>query len=295
MRSVTLAPAQPAAPAPKRGEPPAPAAAQPAAATAPQPAAVPAETPAQQSAAITAAQLARAAALEAPAPAAPEVQQEQRPGSAGEEEIQSLLEQLQEAGKKAKEMREKLKLPKNARQYGEAAIEAYMRLRRARTDSQVSAAAGYARRKAAQLQSSLHSDSENAPRIRAAIRSLQSAAAQASRKKRELAEEQRAEVRAKRAEEEKRQGKAARIRAEQNRRKAARFVRESGNVRGAVLDHMQQEYLAAQRADAAARAEEVLGSAAPAAVPASPAPDGAAVTPVAAAPAVSAPSLDGSI
>ena len=208
--------------------------------------------------------------------------------SAEEEEVKNLLEMMQEANKKAKEMREKLKLPKNAQRYGEAAVEAYARLKRARSASQVSAASGYARRQLAQLQSALHSDSENAPRIRAAIRSLKSAVSRASRKKRELAEEQQQAKRAERAEEEKRRGDAARIKAEQQRRKAVRAVRESGYVRGAVIDHMQQEYLAQQRAEAAERAQSILGDVAPAAAADTAALGGAAAAPVAAPAAIDA-------
>lgn len=249
MAALALRPEQPAA-QPTPEQPAAPAAAIPAAA----------ETPGKQSAAVTEAQLARAAALEAAA----QPEETELPGQTEDEEIKSLIEMMEESSRRAKEMREKLKLPKNARRYGEAAIEAYARLRRANTDAAVSAAAGYARRQAAQLQSALRSDSENAPRIRAAIRNLQAAAGHAARKKRELAEERSADRRAKRAAEEQQKGKAARIRAEQNRRKAARFMRETGNIRGAVLSHVQQEYLAHERAEAAGRAEAVLGAAAPA-------------------------------
>ena len=65
-------------------------------------------------------------------------------------------------------------------------------------------------------------------------------------------------------------------------------MRESGYVRGAVIDHMQQEYLAQQRAEAAERAQSILGDVAPAAAADTAALGGAAAAPVAAPAAIDA-------
>lgn len=186
-----------------------------------------------------------------------------------QEETESLLDMMQEAQKKAKEMREKLKLPQNASRYGYAAIEAYARLSRARTQSQVSAASGYARRQLGQLQTALRQDKDNAGRIKAAIRQLQTAVARAGRKKRELEDERQTEARRARAERESRYGDEKRIRQELRRRQSLRAVRESGYVRGACVDHMQQEQMAHDREQQRQRAEELLGDLTPgAAMPA---------------------------
>ena len=59
-----------------------------------------------------------------------------------EESRASLTEMIQDAKEKADAQREKFKLAKTSPRYGDAPLEAYARLNRARTVSQVSAAAG---------------------------------------------------------------------------------------------------------------------------------------------------------
>ena len=90
-----------------------------------------------------------------------------------EEQSKSLAEMIDAAQKKAAEQREALKLPKSNTRYGDAPLEAYARLARAKTTAQVNAASGFARRKLFQLKAALGSDSENAPTIRGAINQLQ--------------------------------------------------------------------------------------------------------------------------
>ena len=90
-----------------------------------------------------------------------------------EEQSKSLAEMIEAAQKKAAEQREALKLPKNNTHYGDAPLEAYARLARAKNKAQVNAASGFARRKLFQLKAALHSDSENTPTIRGAINQLQ--------------------------------------------------------------------------------------------------------------------------
>ena len=104
-----------------------------------------------------------------------DVSQEQTVGAVakrGEDEINNLKEMLQQAKEKAEERRDSLKLKQNSAQYGDAAMMAYARLARARNQGQVNAAASYAQRQIVRFQSALRSDSENAERIKAAIRQL---------------------------------------------------------------------------------------------------------------------------
>ena len=133
------------------------------------------------------------------------------PRTQRDEEAASLLERMMEAQKKAKEQREKFRFPKNTN-YGDRPMEAYARLSRARTRSQVGAAAGYARRQIAQLRAAKRQDSENAPRIQAAINQLEWAVVRAGRKKRELDQEQLTEARSRRLEEGKELKKAQTLR-----------------------------------------------------------------------------------
>lgn len=215
---------------------------------------------------LAAAQLARRQALSAApdeATAAGAAEAELTPAEPllpqSDEEVKNLLEMMQDAQKKAKEMRERLKLPKNGARYGYAAIEAYARLSRARSQAQVSSAAGYACRQLGQMQTALRQDPDNAGRIRAAIRQLQSAVTRASRKKRELEDERIDGLRRKRAEKERRPGKAHRIEQEVRRKQALRRVRETGYISGACIDLIQQEHIEQQRAAQREQLEKIAG------------------------------------
>ena len=77
--------------------------------------------------------------------------------------------------------------------YGDAPLEAYARLARAKDKAAVNAASGYARRRLAQFRTALHTDSDNAARIKAAINQLQKAINRGEKKKRELDREKLAE------------------------------------------------------------------------------------------------------
>lgn len=104
--------------------------------------------------------------------------------SQGEEEAKTLVEMIQEAQEKAAAQREALKLPKNPTRYGDAPLEAYARLARAKSAAQVSSATGYARRRLAQFKTALRTDSENSAKIKAAINQLQKAVNRGRRRKR---------------------------------------------------------------------------------------------------------------
>ena len=116
-----------------------------------------------------------------------------------EESRTTLTEMIREAKEKADAQREKFKLAKAAPRYGDAPLEAYARLARARSRMEVNAASGYARRRLAQFKTALRTDSDNAAKIKAAINQLQKAVNRGERKKRELDREHLTEVRRKRA------------------------------------------------------------------------------------------------
>jgi len=163
-----------------------------------------------------------------------------------DDEAATLLERMIEAQKKAKEQRERFKLPRNTN-YGDRPIEAYARLSRARNQSQVSAAAGYARRQIAQLRAAKRQDSENAPRIQAAINQLERVVSRAGRKKRELQREQLTEARSRRLEEKNELRRAQTLRQELRRRQKLRVIRERGYVKEAEIDDRFQQQMAVTR------------------------------------------------
>lgn len=101
----------------------------------------------------------------------------------------TLTEMMKEAKERSEERERMLKLTKSNARYGDAPIQAYARLARARSLGEVDAASGYARRQMARLRAAKSSDSENADRIQAAINQLQKAVNRAGRKKREISQE----------------------------------------------------------------------------------------------------------
>lgn len=169
-------------------------------------------------------------------------------------EEKSLHEMMEEAREKAEKRREQLKLPNHTR-YGDAPIEAHARLARARTPAEVTAAAGYARRRIAQYQAALRRDSDNAERIRAAIRQLQKAVGRAGKKKRDLNQERLAQLRQARAAQENQRRESVRQRQELARKKTMRAIRESGYIREAVVDDKLQAHLAQTRMELRAQAQ----------------------------------------
>lgn len=166
-----------------------------------------------------------------------------------EEDQKTLVEMMQEAKEKADKRKEQLKLPKNSRRYGDAAMLAYSKLARARSLGEVDAASGYARRQIAQLRAAKRSDSESAERIQAAINQLQKAVNRAGRKKRELSQEKLSAKRQARLEKEKRKREASRLRHQLRNRQAMRIIRESGYLREAEIDNRLQDQLQASRTE----------------------------------------------
>lgn len=171
-------------------------------------------------------------------------------------ETKSLYEMLRDAREQAESQREKYRLPKNTR-YGDAPLEAYARLARAKTQGEVSAASGFARRKILQLQSALRRDPDNKDCIRAAIRQLQKAVTRAGKKKNDLQREKLTDVRRKKAAKEKQRRKAQRLRQELYRTRALRSIRESGYIREAEMDNRIQEQLSAAKLELRAHLQEL--------------------------------------
>ncbi|MCI9194583.1 MAG: hypothetical protein HFF14_03315 [Angelakisella sp.] len=181
------------------------------------------------------------------------------PAGLPQEDTPTLMERMIEAQKKAKEQRDKFRIPKNTR-YGDRAIEAYARLSRARRQSDVSVAASYARRQIAQLKIAKRQDDENAPRIQAAINQLQKAVVRAGKKKRDLNREELTEARRRRAAEKDQTAEAYRLRQELRRRQKLRMIREHGYIREAEIDERHQQQMAATRAEFRSQLENLAGS-----------------------------------
>lgn len=179
------------------------------------------------------------------------------------EETQSLHEMLQEAKEKAQERRDSLKLKPSSTQYGDAAMTAYAKLARARNQGEVNAAAGYARRQIARCRAALGSDSDNATRIKAAIRQLQKAVGRAGKKVRELRREDLIRAREKKARLEQQRRKAAGLSQELNRRRTQRMIREGGYLREAEIDNRQQAQIAKVELELRQQAQALNATVAP--------------------------------
>lgn len=190
------------------------------------------------------------------------------PASVKETERKTLHEMLQEAREKAQQRRDALKL-KTPKRYGDAPMEAYARLSRARTLADVSSAAGYARRRITQLKAAKRQDSENAEQIQAAINQLQKAVGRAGKKRRDLEREKLADARRVKLERENKNRQAQRLKQELARKKTLRMIRESGYIREAEIDNRLQSQLAETRMELRAQAQalsEAIGPSVDAAV-----------------------------
>ena len=95
-----------------------------------------------------------------------------------------LYEMMRDAKEKADATREKFNAIKPKPRYGDAPMEAYARLARAKRPSEVNAAAGFARRQIARLKAAKQADPDNAKRIQASINQLQKAVQRAGKKNR---------------------------------------------------------------------------------------------------------------
>lgn len=176
-----------------------------------------------------------------PAPADTETAASAASGYAAKES-KSLTEMIQDAQEKAEVNRSALNISKSSARYSDAPLEAYARLARAKSVSEVNAASGYARRRMAQLKGVLHVDSENAAKIKAAIHQLQKAVNRGAKKKKELTREKLEEERKARSEAEQ-----ERMQLELSRRKIQRAVRESGYLQEAhVSGQLAAQFTATQ-------------------------------------------------
>ena len=174
----------------------------------------------------------------------------------------SIPKMIRDAKEKADAHRDQLsKLAKAAApRYGDAPLEAYARISRARTPSQAGAAAGYARRRLMWLRSAARTDPDHADQIKAAANQLEKAVGRANRKKMELNREQLARARQKRLAREKKHREEQRIRQELRRSQSMRAVRESGYFKEAEIANRFAGQLAATKMELRQQAEQ-LGSA----------------------------------
>lgn len=174
-----------------------------------------------------------------------------------EESRASLTEMIRDAREKADAQREKFKLAKSSPRYGDAPLEAYARLNRARTQSQVSSAAGYARRRIVQLEAARRSDPDHADQIKAAVGQLRKAVSRAGRKKLELSREQLARARQKRMAQENKRREEQRIKQQLRRSQSMRAIREAGYLREADIANRQADQLTATKMELKAQAEQL--------------------------------------
>ena len=174
-----------------------------------------------------------------------------------EEHTATLTEMIQDAKEKADAQREKFKLTKVTPRYGDAPLEAYARISRAKTQGQASSAAGYARRRIAQLEAAQRSDPDHADQIRAAIAQLKKAVSRAGKKKLELTKEQLARARQKRMIRENKNREAQRIRQELRKTQSMRAIRESGYFRETEVANRQADQLTATKMELRAQAEQL--------------------------------------
>lgn len=172
-----------------------------------------------------------------------------------DDEAKTLAEMMKQAREQAEKLRKQFELPKNSGRYSLAAVEAYARLSRARSQTDVSAAASYARRQLAQCKSALRQGGGDTQRIQAAVRQLESAITRAGRKKRQLEEERLMERRQAKAERQHERKKATLLKYQLRRSKTLRRLRENSYISGAVMDGMQQAQLARQRQEQQLAAE----------------------------------------
>ena len=176
-----------------------------------------------------------------------------------------LQEMMKDAREKADATRDKFSAAKPKPRYGDAPMEAYSRLARAKRHSEVNAAAGYARRQITRLQAAKRTDPDNAKRIQAAINQLQKAVNRAGKKNRDLERERMDKARQEKLAQEKKSREAQRQRMELRRKQAARMIRESGYIREAEIDNRMQAQLSATRMELQKQAQDLTASLQPSA------------------------------
>lgn len=169
----------------------------------------------------------------------------------------SLAEMIKDAKEKADAQREKLKLAKATPRYGDAPLEAYARISRARTPSQAGAAGSYARRRLVQMEAAIRSDPDHADQIKAAAGQLKKAVSRANKKKLELNKEQLSRARMKRMIRENKRREEQRIRQELRKNQTLRAIRESGYFQEAEIANRHADQLTATKMELKAQAEQL--------------------------------------
>ena len=124
----------------------------------------------------------------------------------------------------------------------------------------VNAASGYARRQISQLQAAKRQDTENAPRIQAAINQLQKAVMRAGKKKRDIQREGLTEARRRRMVAKRQLREAQVAKQELRKRQKLRMIREHGYIREAEIDDRFQAQMAQMRMEFRTQLENLAGS-----------------------------------
>ena len=172
--------------------------------------------------------------------------------------VSSVPEMIRDAKEKLEANRDQLsKLARVTPRYGDAPMEAYARISRARTPSQAGSAAGYARRRLIQLKSAARTDPDHADQIKAAVGQLEKAVGRANRKKIELTREQLSRARQKRLARENRRREEQRIRQELRRSQTLRAVREAGYFTETEIANRFAGQLAATKMELRQQAEQL--------------------------------------
>ena len=179
-------------------------------------------------------------------PAAPTTREQPQHTPVPQRSAPDLHEMIAQAREQAETQRARVRLS-GTKRYGDAPLEAYARLARARNQSDVGAAASYARRRITQLKTALRQDEENGERIRAAISQLQKAVVRAARKKSDLGREELVQRRQERCAQEEQRREELRMHQELQRQKAQRVIRESGYLSEAAISERMAAQMALER------------------------------------------------
>jgi len=173
------------------------------------------------------------------------------------QEQPSITEMIRDAKEKADLQREKLERAKPTPRYGDAPMEVYARISRARTPAQAGSAAGFARRRLIPLQSAARSDPDHADQIKAAISQTRKAVGRANRKKLELTREQLSRARMKRMARENRRREEQRVKQELRKSQAMRAIRESGYFSETEIANRFAAQMTATKLELKAQAEQL--------------------------------------
>ena len=164
----------------------------------------------------------------------------------------TIFEAMRAARRQAEQTAQRFKVRLPVR-YGDVPMMAYARLARARNRAEVQSAAGYARRRIAQLRSALRQDPDHQDAIRTALRQLEKLSIRAARKQRDMDQERILQLQRHKAAEQAQKREEARLTQEVQRRRVLRAIREESYLHEAAIEQGMQAYRAAKAAELAAQ------------------------------------------